>query len=112
MSDRPIILKSFDYNVTIVEISGTLPFLVECKTASEFNRISIDHRRFAFYNHFGLKNFPKNEWVVFLFSSPYIMIPDGAGPSNFKIYYKYVTSQKDEPNPQQVTLLRNLALIL
>lgn len=120
MSDRPIILKSFDHNVTIIERDGVndskkFSFEVECKNTNAVKHILKKHRRFAFYNHMGLKSIPKNEWTIFeLFSSksPSTLIPVEDCLTFYKIKYKIITSQKHEPNPRQVTLLRTLGLIL
>lgn len=121
MSDRPIILKSFDHNVTIIESddmndSKRLSFKVECKNTNAVKHILKKHRRFAFYNHAGLQSIPKNEWAIFevvfgkFSTTTFLLYADKA--LGYMIPYKFITSQKDEPNPRQVTLLRTLGLIL
>lgn len=121
MSDCPILLKSFDHNVTIIERdsvndSKIFSFEVECKNTSAVKHILKKHRRFALYNHMGLKSIPENEWAIFevvfgkVATTIFLLYADGA--QGYKIPYKFIKSQKDEPNPRQVTLLRNLALIL
>lgn len=115
-------LKSFIHNIDIliVEDDGVFRthFDIFCKNDHEVKRVLKKHQRFAFYNH-SFSCYPKNEWLIFeLHRTTYsndslqIIAIFDLLKNSYRIPYKYVTSQKNEPNPRQVTLLRSLVLIL
>lgn len=126
------IYKSFIHNVIIIQRknedgSFETTFEMNCDNDYQVKRAFKKHQRFTVYNHHQfLKQYPKNEWLIFevyqnnmhdltsniqliavttpgMFRNPYA--------KDMCIPYKFITSQKHEPNPRQVTLLRTLGLL-
>lgn len=128
---EPVFYKSFTFNVVIIQYKKDdggfeTSFQMHCNNDYQIKRALKKHQRFALYNHNQfLKQFPKDEWLIFEICQNYKItlniqivgirsISVGQDPFKGKqfIPYKFITSQKYEPNPRQLTLLKTLALIL
>lgn len=116
-------LRSFVHNVDIFQAElddGSFNTIVQiyCENDYQVRRVLKKHQRIAFYNTY-LGHYPKNEWLIFEVyqgksntDSHQLIGIHQSLRGEYVIPYRFKASQKNEPNPRQITLLRSLALIL